>query len=104
MKFEETYRAESGEALVANVGLHWVETHHDHVDAQIKLDAVEEERGLQVSLHDDIATLKGQRQVFKLLKYRDVVTLRAYLRLCNEDCFWMLLLVLLESPHILVIR
>ena len=64
MKFVQTYRAESGEALVTNVGLHWVETHHDHVDAQIKFDAVEQERVLQVSLYDDIAAFKGQRQVF----------------------------------------
>ena len=96
-------RAEASQSFIVNEGLNRVETGNDDVDAQVKLDAIEEQRGVQVPLHDDIPAIRHVLQVSQILEERDLVALTTDIRLGNESRIFVLLLVCFETGHLLLI-
>ena len=95
-------RAEASQSFIVDEGLNWVEPGNDNVNTQVELDAIEEQRGVQVPLHDDITAIRHVLQVSQILKERDLVALATDIRLSNKCCIFVLLLVCFETGHLLL--
>ena len=96
-----TYGAEPGEALVTEVRPNGVEADDKDVDSEVKLDAVEEERFVEVALNDDFFVLERVGQFLELLEQADAVSLRADLRLRDVGGVRVSLLVGGEASRVL---
>lgn len=95
--------AETSQSLIVDEGLNRVESGHDDVDSQVKFDAVEEQRVVEVPLHHYVTTLQCVWQVSQVLKQADRVALSSNFWLCNESHIWMGLLVCVEAHLLLAI-
>ena len=63
--------AEASQTFVAKESLDWVEAKDAHVHPEIKLEAIQEERSIQIPLNDDFLVVKHVRQVLHLLEEAD---------------------------------
>lgn len=92
-------RAKSSQALVAQVGLHWVDTTNQHVQSAIEFLLVNDQRIVNITLDEILVMECGLGQVSELFEQDDTVASAALRRLGDECLSRILPQVVLKVPN-----
>ena len=104
MNFINTYSTESCKTFIAYKCLYRVNSHNNNIDSQVEFVTIEKQWFIKVSLNDDLFVFQCERKIFQLFKERNVVSLGSNLRLGDEDCVLVCLLVGCESLLVILQR
>ena len=93
--------AKTCQAFVAQVGFNWIDTSYQYVQSAVELLFVQDQRIVNVSLHQVLVMKRRFGQVCEFFQQDDSITSSAFGWLGDEGLAWILSQVMLKVAHLI---